>query len=393
MKCNEDTMALLSPVALNEFLHHSWQKQPLCLNRDDSSHLRHIFSFEDFDQLLATVDWRYPNLRVYCDGNLVPPGEYAHDWSYGGVTFTSVVRVGDVLQLYRRGASLVLQSLEQISDKVQAFCAGIEQELCSPTHANAFLTPEGGAGVAPHSDNVDVFVLQLQGRRQWNVSAPGAGSNGSPNRLSFVLDPGDTLYIPKGWMHAGKVLCGPSLHISLVVHAWTYGDLVLNTLRNVFDELSSDPMLRCGLPISNEGGLVIGKDDIRLVADALSRIKALMTVDRAVSVIKTHFSATSIRQCKGRLLDILSLADLTLESQLETRDDVTYELSEGESEIILAFWEREVVLPRRLRLAVHYLLNRERFRIKELPGLIDDDSRIRLAKRLIATGFLRISRE
>ena len=72
-----------------------------------------------------------------------------------------------------------------------------------------------GAGVGPHFDRYDVFLLQGQGQREWRLGA--ACDDSTPqlqeNGLSlippfaaeetFFLEPGDALYIPPGIAHWG----------------------------------------------------------------------------------------------------------------------------------------------------------------------------------------------
>ena len=38
--------------------------------------------------------------------------------------------------------------------------------------ANVYLTPPGTQGFAPHYDDVDVFLLQLEGKKEWRVYEP-----------------------------------------------------------------------------------------------------------------------------------------------------------------------------------------------------------------------------
>ncbi|GGW89132.1 JmjC domain-containing protein [Alteromonas halophila] len=71
-----------------------------------------------------------------------------------------------------------------------------------------------GAGVGPHVDQYDVFLIQGRGRRRWRVGAPGHYQtvyphpklrqiNGFETHLEVTLNPGDVLYIPPGWPHDG----------------------------------------------------------------------------------------------------------------------------------------------------------------------------------------------
>ena len=38
--------------------------------------------------------------------------------------------------------------------------------------ANVYLTPPGTQGFAPHFDDVDVFLLQLEGKKHWRLYKP-----------------------------------------------------------------------------------------------------------------------------------------------------------------------------------------------------------------------------
>jgi len=72
-----------------------------------------------------------------------------------------------------------------------------------------------GGSVGPHRDNYDVFLLQAHGRRQWMIDTRPdvvhAERRDTPMRLlarfqathSWVLEPGDMLYLPPGVPHHG----------------------------------------------------------------------------------------------------------------------------------------------------------------------------------------------
>ncbi|MBI5331885.1 MAG: cupin domain-containing protein [Betaproteobacteria bacterium] len=75
--------------------------------------------------------------------------------------------------------------------------------------------PPGG-GVGPHFDSYDVFLIQGQGRRRWEISSQDNLElvEGAPTRIlsNFVadrtweLEPGDMLYLPPRFPHNGVAL-------------------------------------------------------------------------------------------------------------------------------------------------------------------------------------------
>lgn len=77
--------------------------------------------------------------------------------------------------------------------------------------------PEGGVG--PHVDSYDVFLLQAQGRRRWEIAQTNDLELKADQPLkilrrfvpkeSWVLEPGDMLYLPPAVAHRGVAL-GPS---------------------------------------------------------------------------------------------------------------------------------------------------------------------------------------
>jgi 50S ribosomal protein L16 3-hydroxylase len=82
-----------------------------------------------------------------------------------------------------------------------------------------------GGGVGPHLDSYDVFLLQVQGRRRWQIGrvADPAWQAGTPLRIlqhfkpehEWVLEPGDLLYLPPGWGHDGSAVGGDCMTASI----------------------------------------------------------------------------------------------------------------------------------------------------------------------------------
>ncbi|NBW56074.1 MAG: cupin domain-containing protein, partial [Betaproteobacteria bacterium] len=78
----------------------------------------------------------------------------------------------------------------------------------------SYATDQGGVG--PHFDSYDVFLLQVQGQRRWRISQQHDLSlrDDTPLKVlqhfkpeeSWVLNPGDMLYLPPHCAHEGVAL-------------------------------------------------------------------------------------------------------------------------------------------------------------------------------------------
>ncbi len=117
--------------------------------------------------------------------------------------------------------------------------------------------PPGG-GVGPHFDSYDVFLIQGQGRRRWEISAQDdlEVMDDAPLRIlkrfqpdqSWELDPGDMLYLPPQYAHNGVALTA-CMTWSVGFRVPTAADMVGNFLNYLHDHLSptglySDPDLK-----------------------------------------------------------------------------------------------------------------------------------------------------
>ena len=103
-----------------------------------------------------------------------------------------------------------------------------------------------GGGVGPHFDSYDVFLLQAQGQRRWQISAQKDLSlvDGLPLKIladfqpeeEFVLNPGDMLYLPPHYAHDG-VAIGDCQTYSIGFRSPSYQELGENFLQFMADSI------------------------------------------------------------------------------------------------------------------------------------------------------------
>jgi bifunctional lysine-specific demethylase and histidyl-hydroxylase NO66 len=136
--------------------------------------------------------------------------------------------------------------------------------------ANAYLTAPGSSqGFAPHFDDIEAFCLQLEGRKRWKVYAPAKEARlprvssadfteddmiDREPVLDVVLEPGDLLYMPRGWIHQGITLPGNehSLHLTMsAMQQWAWVDYLELLLPEALEAATNSETsisLRQGLP-------------------------------------------------------------------------------------------------------------------------------------------------
>ncbi|MDA7595632.1 cupin domain-containing protein [Luminiphilus sp.] len=114
-----------------------------------------------------------------------------------------------------------------------------------------------GAGVGPHFDRYDVFLLQGQGQREWRLgpacdeSTPQLGSSGLnlipefEPEATFLLNPGDVLYVPPSIAHWG-IARSASMTFSIGLRAPSIAALLARRTDAALERLSSTVLLEDG---------------------------------------------------------------------------------------------------------------------------------------------------
>jgi ribosomal protein L16 Arg81 hydroxylase len=291
---------------------------------------------------------------------------------------------------FGRGATIVLQALQTHHPPLATFCRELERELGHPTQTNAYYTPASAQGFKVHHDTHDVFCLQVEGEKRWLVYPPvlelplknqkykpEMGEPGEPI-MDLTMRAGDTLYLPRGWLHQAMTSGTPSLHLTVGVNVTTWRDAV----RAALDEAAEEEVaFRHG--VSPDGQAPEG---------LLELLASRLTPEAVTARARRAFVETR-RPVRDDAFDQLrALEELDLDTPLERRDTVIAELRVADDEATLSFEGRDLRFPARISPELEFLMAiDEPFRAADLPGRLDGAGRLVLAGRLVREGFLRIS--
>jgi JmjC domain len=286
---------------------------------------------------------------------------------------------------FEQGATLVLQALHLNWTPVARFCRSLEADLGHPAQANSYYTPRRSQGFAVHHDTHDVFVLQVAGQKHWRIYDPvwelplkhqryskALGEPGPPV-LELTLRAGDTLYLPRGWPHDALTSETDSLHLTIGVNVHTWVDAI----RAALDDCEADVEFRRSVPADGET-----EDDL------LEQLASRLVPEQVVQRARTRLVNGRRPILDGQLEEVRALGALTVQTLLERRDTVIADL-QGTT---LSFEGKHVSFPDHARDELGAIVAAEQpFRALELPGELDEESRLVLLRRLIREGFVRRS--
>ncbi|HET6949891.1 MAG TPA: cupin domain-containing protein [Acidimicrobiales bacterium] len=368
-----------------------------------------VLSLGDVDRALTGGGLRRPAFRVVRDGEVLPPSSYTRTARTGAARVDDLIDPGRVLDLFAHGATIVLQGLQRWWPPAATFCRDLEIALGHAVQANAYLTPPGAAGLAPHHDTHDVFVLQVAGTKHWVVRAPVVdaplpshtsdheAAAAQPLLFDTDLEPGDTLYLPRGFVHAAAAQEGLSLHLTIGILVSTVHDV----LRELVAVAGDDPAFRRSLPPGWPFDDARATEAVRAaVADLVGWLAGLDPAAVA-GRLRDRFVANRTPLLDGQLLEIAGLGAISDDTRVQRRAGSIGDLALGRAgppagpgqpatpRLVLTLGDRRVVMPAALEPAVRLLTDGGTHRVGDLGDLLDGPSRLVLARRLVREGAVR----
>lgn len=154
---------------------------------------------------------------------------------------------GKIYEHFRSGKTLIQGGLNHIRPNLRTLARIMTEKFAAKSEVVAFLTPAGHRGAPVHSDPTDVYVIQLEGTKRWQVwPTPEVRRVGDDLKhdtlqlpepvLDVSLRPGDVLYVPHNTPHMATAEESASLHLTIIAgpRMWSQllSTMVQETLHN-----------------------------------------------------------------------------------------------------------------------------------------------------------------
>jgi bifunctional lysine-specific demethylase and histidyl-hydroxylase NO66 len=354
-----------------------------------------LFSLEAADAVLSLQGLRTPFLRVAKDGATLPNARFTTD---GGVGAGIGDQVSDVKlsRLFAEGSSIVLQALHRTHRPVIDFAQALGADLGHPVQVNAYLTPPQSQGFSAHYDVHDVFVLQIAGEKRWRIHPPvnpvplrdqpwtehraavEAAAREKP-LIDEVLRPGDSLYLPRGFLHAATALGETTAHLTVGVHVWTRRHLLEQLLAAVEDVEELRAVLPLGINVTDPSALRL---ELARTAEVFTSQLAGIGAERVADGMVEAFLAAARAGPVAPLAQAAAAADVGLNTRLRWRPSLQIVIRPDGTQFDVHTPDGVFRLPASALPSLDRLRAGEVLPVAELGGP-DDEARLSLARTLL----------
>ena len=228
---------LLAPMSVEQFFAEYHDKAPLHV-RAEPGKFASVLSWRQINRLMdMTHAWTSKSLMVVLDGKPIPAEQYcirAGGRDTGEQLLQPVAE--KVREWVAKGASIVLNDVDSLTPGLAAVSTAIEEAGLGKAQANVYISWQSHKAFPAHYDTHDVWAVQVEGEKTWNVwegraewpiSHPVFRSQTQEHheqakgrlRAKVTLKAGDLLYLPRGWYHDALAEAPASVHVAYGAHA------------------------------------------------------------------------------------------------------------------------------------------------------------------------------
>lgn len=392
-----DFQKVIAPLSLDDFLAEYWERKPLIIRRNDPSYYHDLLTMADIDTVITNMALRYPAFRVVKYGENIPVESYTKTLESRQVPIPGSIDVDQVMNLYGDGATIIIQALQRYWKPLATFCNVLGKQFSARFKANIYLTPPSSQGFDTHWDTHDVLVLQIAGKKHWRIyDSPevlpdgeerynaGEMPLGEPTH-DFVLNAGDFIYLPRGYIHEALTADEGSLHITVGI----YYMLWRNVLQELLALCDGERLVREALPAGFAAQDTI-PTEARMHFMALTDLLQ-QKLPQAMANIAESFVTSHETFRDGGLLDANNVDGIDLTTVVRARPGTLWRINvEGDQAILLTSPNKQITLPAFTEESLRFALSEESFQVGVLAGYLDDGGKLVLVRRLVREGLLEI---
>ncbi len=395
---------MLAPWTLEEFFERFYEREPLHVARNDPAYFAAVYSVSELEDTLATGSSDAEKFALVREG--MPDlalDEFTTARRAGavrgqGAAVVATIDPRKVVAHFANGYTLIVKDAGAFSSRLQQFCTALQRDLQAYAQANVYFTPASSQGFAVHYDTHDTLTIQIDGEKTWRVYEPTVPLPletqpfaGPVDRAALTLNrdvtlrPGDTLYLPRGYLHEARAGGARSLHVTFALAPVRMAEIVDILLRMASD---ADVSFRRALaPGWADDPAFEARVAALLSAFAIQSSSERVELAREVALNALHgLPRTSARGAFDRLPEPAAPPD---DAIVRPRDDLPLTLRRRRKTVDLLAPSRSLAFPLFCAPALEQLL-RGAVRYGDIDPALAPENRWLVVRRLALEGLVEV---
>jgi ribosomal protein L16 Arg81 hydroxylase len=324
--CKDVTMDcrdVLSPLTVDGFRGDYWTSRYVVIPGTADKFDR-LLTWEMVSDALQHTRFTPARLRLVRDGKKLDPAAYLRKPARPD---GSLVRTPELSALLADGATLVMDAVDELFAPIGALADHIEDLFHVDVGANLYAGWRPQRGFDLHWDDHDALILQIAGKKHWQVYDPTTVSPLAGKAVGVVPKPqappvwddiltsGSVLYMPRGWWHVACPVDGPSLHVTLAIVHQTGADIITWLASELLREIDVRADVPAGKPMADQ-------------REYARRLRTLVSAAVTDDVVERHIASLE-RQSRRR--PRVSLPDVMLSRGVGIGPDTRLQLAVGKT--------------------------------------------------------------
>jgi hypothetical protein len=377
---------LLGPTSEIEFWDKYWENECLHITRNKNNYFKELISLTQFADLISYINLSPEYFFVSKDSKSISNSNY---------TYNGKIVKSKLIELHEQGATISIRNINENFKQLELFKVQCETYFQQPIQINAYLTPPNNQSVPPHWDTHDIFVLQIYGSKGWklyknNFKLPTEDNIFESNKnivgefeKEIVLNPGDTLYMPRGIIHE-PIAIDYSIHLSVGIRAKTNLDFIINffkvaSLKDI--KLRKVPMI--DYKNLNHNNIYENIKDLILNTD-------LDIKSDYLNYISDIFLINDKQNIENQFLNVTKNVNFNLSTKVKLACGVRYTLIYLEDKLKLSWFKQSIYLPLQYKDLLNVILSGEDFTPSQLLVIENDKLKLDFVNTLVKKGLLVI---
>ena len=301
----------LAPMSPDEFVGEYYTRNRAVHIAGACGRFAHLMPWDELNRVFLQHRLEAPRLRLSLQDKLIPAEEFTTKARLRSGAVVPKVNLDGLTRHLRAGATMVVDRIDEVHEPITSLVRMVEANLSERINSNLYASWYTAPAFGTHWDSHDAIMIQVTGRKSWRLFEPQrrypvyrdqhlylSPPTGEPY-WQGVLNPGDLLYVPRGWWHDAAPVGEPTIHVTISITRPNGIDLA----KWVVEQLHEPEIARTDLP--RFGSVDERREYLTRFRNAIDSILQDDAVDRylqeidgnAPSIVRPSFPWTASPAC------------------------------------------------------------------------------------------------